>query len=466
MLFEGLMRVDVDGSPVEGIAQKVEIDSSGKLYRFSLRESRWSNGSPLTAHDFAYSWKMSLTPDFFSPLSYLFYPIKNAREIKEGKLSPSTLGVKVVDDLTLEVELNHPTPYFLELCTHSSFSPICRLTDLQSPSWPKGQGDEYVCNGPFTLEKISKTNEVQLRKNLNYWDENNVHLGKVIISNTTDEKALSLFNEEKVDALLYPFCRPHVLNLPKSLEYHKLKGPVEMRYLYFNCSIYPFSHAKLRHAFSLALNRQALAPLFSASAVPYYSPFAPKFTQIDANAASEENPNLARRLFEEALQELGISREAIMHEKIYAVPSVERLLQLISKQLNTFLGLCLEPTIVSTSTFWSLMIKRKMPLFTYSWINRIQSTSYFLDCFSSAKNLLNHTSWENKEIACLIKEIEKTQCATQRNKLYAKAEKILHVEKPFIPLSKTPIRSVVHSHLSNLYFMDSQYFELRCCYKD
>jgi ABC-type oligopeptide transport system substrate-binding subunit len=466
MLFEGLMRVDANGSPIEGIAQKVEIDPSGKLYHFSLRESRWSNGSRLTAHDFAYSWKMSLTPDFFSPLSYLFYPIKNAREIKEGKLPPSMLGVKVIDDLTLEVELNHPTPYFLELCTHSSFSPICRLTDLQNPSWPKSQGNEYVCNGPFTLEKISKTDEMQLRKNPNYWDENNVHFSKVIISNTTDKKALSLFTEGKVDALLYPFCRPHVLNLPKNLEHQKVKGPIEIRYLYFNCSIYPFSHTKLRQSFSLALNRQALAPLFADNAVPYYAPFAPKFTQIDANAASEENPDLARRLFEDALQELGISRETIMHEKIYAVPSVERLVQSISKQLNILFGLSIEPIIVSTSTFWSLMIQRKMPLFSYSWINRIQSPSYFLDCFSSSKNILNHTAWANKEIICLIQEIENTQCTTQRNKLYAKAERLLYVEKPFIPLSKTPIYSVVHPYLNNLHLMDSQQFELRHCYKD
>jgi oligopeptide transport system substrate-binding protein len=322
-----------------------------------------------------------------------------------------------------------------------------------------------VCNGPFTLEKISKTNEVQLRKNPNYWDENNVHLGKVIISNTTDKKALSFFNEGKVDALLYPFCKPQALHPPKVPGSQKLQGAIEMRYLYFNCSIYPFSHVKLRQAFSLALHRKTLAPSFSDYAVPHYSPFAPKFTQIDANAVSEENPDLAKQLFKEAFQELGISIETIMNEKIYTILRAEGVAQLMSKQLNTLFGLNLQPTIVSSATLWSLMVKRKIPLFIYAWFNRIQSASYFLDCFSSSESNSNYTFWEHEKMTCLIKEIEKTHCSKQRNRLYAEAEKILHSEKPFIPLVSAPICSVAHSCLHGLHLMDSQQFELRHCYK-
>lgn len=465
MLFEGLMRVDSKGYPEKGLAQSVEIDPSGRHYHFVLRESQWSNGRSLTAHDFLYSWMMSLNPHFFSPLSYLFFPIKNARHIKEGKIQASMLGVKVIDDLTLEVELEYPTPYFLDLCAHSSFSPICRLTDTQNPSWPKGQGEEYVCNGPFTLEKVTKTNEVHLKKNPNYWDVEKVHLKRIIILNESEERASTLFREGKIDALLYPFCKSQALNPPKMSGSQKLEGAKEIRYFYFNCSHSPFSHTKLRQAFSFALNRKILAPSFAEDAVPHYSPFSPKFTQIHTDEASEENPLLAKSLFKEALEELGISKEELMNEKIYTIPRAKGLAEMISKQLNEIFGLHLSVVVMSDLSLRFLFMKGKISLFIYAWINRINSESYFLDCFSSSQNPLNHTLWEKESITNLIKVIERTYCVKKRSKLYAKAEEILHTEKPFIPLLSTPICSLIDRRLNSLYVMDTQQFELRCSYK-
>ena len=145
MLFEGLTRIGPDGTPQNALARKIEVSESELRYRFYLRKSRWSNGMPLTAHDFAHAWRMSSV----SPLSYLFYPIKNALAVKECLLPQTALGIRAVDTLTLEVELEHPTPYFLELCAHSSFSPVCRIIDLENPSWPSAKGKGYVCNGPF-----------------------------------------------------------------------------------------------------------------------------------------------------------------------------------------------------------------------------------------------------------------------------------------------------------------------------
>ena len=123
-LFEGLIGEDASGNLVPGVAEKWEISADGKTYTFHLRDAKWSDGSPLTAHDFVYGWQRAVDPATGSHYSFLLYPIKNAKKIAEGELKDATqLGVKATDDHTLVAELEGPTPYFLGLLTHATAYP-------------------------------------------------------------------------------------------------------------------------------------------------------------------------------------------------------------------------------------------------------------------------------------------------------------------------------------------------------
>ena len=464
MLFEGLTKIGQDGTPEMALAKKIEISNSGLAYRFHLKKSYWSNKTPVTAYDFAYSWETSLKPDFSSPLSYLFYPIENAQLVKEGKLPTSKLGIKAIDNFTLEVKLQYPTPYFLELCAHSAFSPICKSIDINNPSWPKSLGKSYVCNGPFIIDRIN-SNETILKKNPLFWKEKRVKLEKVTISNMSEKESQQLFQNKKIDALLFPFCKNKVLKSVDCLNVKKMKCTSEVRYLSFNCLTFPFSNKKIRNAFSLVLQRKLLASSFSEEAMEHYSPYAPQFTQLDLNLSDEENCVLAKKLFFEALDELKISPKTLNNEKIYATKYSKGIEKLIVEQLNNAFNLSMNSVLVNSSNLFSLIRERKINIYIYSWINRIQDPSYFLSSFSSPKNVINFPIWNNKHINILNKLIQKTTDLDMRKTLHYQAEKILYQEKPVIPLFSAPIYSQSLSNIHNIYVGYSQEFDVSYCYK-
>ncbi len=466
MLFEGLTKIGKDGVPEKALAEKIEISKTGLVYRFHLRKSYWSNKTPLTAHDFAYSWETSLRPDFLSPLSYLFYPIKNAKLVKEGKLPSSKLGIKAIDDLTLEIELQYPTPNFLELCAHSAFSPVCKSLDISNSSWPKSLGESYICNGPFVMDMISRK-EVILKKNFIFWEKNQIKLEKIIIiSNLTKNELPELFQNKKLDAVLFPFCKHRLF---ESIDYQKSqhkKSITEVRYLGFNCLEFPFTNRKMRQAFSLAIQRESLALRFSNQAAPHYAAYSPEFSQLRLDLENEENYALARKLFFEALNELKLGPEIFNNEAVYATSFSNGIEKIIAKQINDVFGINLTPVVVNSQQFFLMLRKRKLNLYIYSWINRIQDPSYFLDTFSSEVNIINYSNWNSEHINDLSQLIRETACLETRKKFHYQAEKILHQEKPVVPLLSTSIGSQIQPNVHDIFISDSLAFDVRYCYKE
>lgn len=123
--FEGLTRINADGEPEEGMASKIETSKDGKTYTFTIRDGvKWSNGDPVTAQDFEYAWKWALDPNNESQYAYQLYYIKGAEAANTGKGSLDDVAVKAVNDKTLKVELNNPTPYFTELTAFYTYMPI------------------------------------------------------------------------------------------------------------------------------------------------------------------------------------------------------------------------------------------------------------------------------------------------------------------------------------------------------
>ena len=159
MLFEGLTRVNSQEKAELALADSVEISIDLKTYTFHLRSSVWSNGDPLTASDFIYAWKKTLSPNFPSDTAFQLYVIKNAKAAKEGKASLDAVGIKAVDEHTLMVELENPTPYFLELAAFPAFFPVNRTLDEKNPSWAQN-ASTFVGNGPFQLSEWEHTDRM------------------------------------------------------------------------------------------------------------------------------------------------------------------------------------------------------------------------------------------------------------------------------------------------------------------
>lgn len=460
MLFEGLMCIGPDGTPEYAIAKDVKISSCQRHYRFTLRKSYWSNQMPLTAHDFAHSWRMSLKPDFHSPHSYLFHPIKNAQAVKKGELPPSNLGITVVDDYTLDVELEHPTVFFLELCTHSSFSPICTKIDNENPSWPNGVGKNYICNGPFHLQQVIDK-KTTLMKNPFYWKQKEISLEKVTIDETTEEHAREKFNREECDALLFPFSKSQAFDALENEIANKFLGPTEVRYLSFNCQQYPFSNPKLRNCLSLAIDRKQLAPLFSRDAKPHFSPFSPELSQLNICKSDEENLALARKMLNEMYENRELSFKDLEKVKIYSSQRGKEISKEITRQLNERLSLNLSTIIIDGAKLFSLINQGKIQMYIYSWLNRIQDPSYFFQTFSSEKNLINRQFWTNERIQRIIEKTKTAACVNDRRKYFLEGEEILKREKPLVPLVSAPICSLVHKKTEGVIVTPSYLFDIR-----
>ena len=204
LLFEGLMRVGSDGKPACALAKTYEISADKRLYTFHLRESFWTNGDPVTAFDFEYAWKKILSPDFSTTFAYLFYPIKNAKNAKEGSVLLADVGVKALNESTLEVELENPAPYFLELVALTLYAPVNHQIDKIHPNWSDQEGRGYVCNGPFQLKKRSTARGYELIKNPFYWDKGRVSLDQVLMTQNDNYTALQMFKNDEIDWLGRP----------------------------------------------------------------------------------------------------------------------------------------------------------------------------------------------------------------------------------------------------------------------
>lgn len=175
-LFEGLMIEDATGRMIPGVAESYEMSEDGLTYAFKLRESAtWSNGDPVTAGDFVYSWQRTTNPEFASPYAW-FIELMNvvgAKEVVAGELPPTELGAKAIDDHTLEVKLTTPTPCFIKTLSHTTTYPQHQKTiEAHGDKWT--EPGNLVGNGAFTLTSRQPGVELVMEKNPEYWDAENV----------------------------------------------------------------------------------------------------------------------------------------------------------------------------------------------------------------------------------------------------------------------------------------------------
>lgn len=204
--MEGLYRLDEKTQPTPGIATEHKVSDDALTWTFTLREDAvWSNGDPVTAHDFVYAWQRAVNPEVGSEYGpYMMSGvIKNATEVSKGELPVEELGVKADGDYTLVVELENPTPYFETLTTFGTFLPLNqKFVEEQGDQFAIGS-DNLVANGPYTIENWDSTgNSWDLVKNADYWDAETVAMDKLTFQVVKDpQTALRLYEEGTVDRI-------------------------------------------------------------------------------------------------------------------------------------------------------------------------------------------------------------------------------------------------------------------------
>ncbi len=200
--MEGLVKLDKDGKIAPGVAGKWEKSEDGKTWTFNLRkDAKWSNGDPVTAKDFEYSWKRTLAPDTASTYGFIMYDIVGAKDYNLGKTDNADgVGIKAVDDYTLEVQLVRPVHYFDSLMFFKSFLPQNQKAVEEFGSEYGTAADKVVYNGPFTLTDWKIEDIYTMSKNPNYWDAGSVKIDKVNTKIVKDPNAsLNLYETGDID---------------------------------------------------------------------------------------------------------------------------------------------------------------------------------------------------------------------------------------------------------------------------
>lgn len=267
-LFEGLVTKNpYTLEPEPGVAQSWDISEDGLTYTFHLRDNaKWSNGDPVTAEDFRWSWQRAISPVLGSEYSYMYYPIENAEAYNLGEQPDfSKVGVKVLDEYTIQVKLHSPTPYFLQLLDHYSMFPVHRATveKFGSPTdrltqWAR-EGN-IVTNGAFVLTEWQVNSHLRVEKSPLYWDADEVELNAIVFYPTEN-----LVTEERMfrDGQLH---RTEEIPLEKIHTYRNEQpeithiAPWIGSYFYMiNTTREPLTDVRVRKALAMAVDRELIA---------------------------------------------------------------------------------------------------------------------------------------------------------------------------------------------------------------
>lgn len=321
-VFESFYRLGKNGKPTAGLAKTGTVSKDGKTWTFKIRDSKWSNGDPIVAQDFVYSWRRSLNPKTASPYAYLFSGVKNADAIIAGKKSPNALGISAPDKKTVVVKLNRPIAYFRVLMAYPLFGP-------QNEKVVKKYGNRYatkaqyqVYSGPFKIKGWNGTNDTwSFVKNNDYWDKKSVKLNKihyqVVKSNNT---GYQMYQQGKLD--LTPLSSEQVKNLKSNNDFTQYPYSL-VRFLLYNfkdknaVNRKALNNKNIRLALSLSIDRDIVTKKVLGNGSTLPTGFVandlasnPK-TGIDfakeqsVNNTVDYNSALAKKYWKKGLQEIG-----------------------------------------------------------------------------------------------------------------------------------------------------------------
>lgn len=442
-LLEGLVAKDpVSLEPVPATAAHWQVSADGKVYTFMIRPSaRWSNGDPVTAEDFVWSWRRALLPALGNAYSYMFFPIVNAEAFANGELKDfSKVGVKALDSHTLQVALNHPTPYFLQLLDHYSTFPLHRATiekfgdiDDRGTRWTRA--GNFVGNGPFILKQWDLNKVVIVEKNPQYWDADTVKLTGIHFYPTEN-----IITEER----LYRAGQLHRTNdIPtEKIAQYRQEQPQHLRitpylgtYFYrINTRLEHLQDPRVRKALAMTIDRQALVEhITKAGQIPAYVLTPPDTLGYTAHSDLRYDPTQARVLLAEAGYPGGQGFPKT--EILYNTHEQHRKIAVAIQQMwNKELGINISLHNQDWKVFLDSEATGNFQITRASWIGDYVDPNSFLDMWIKEGGN-NRTGWHDPEFDRLVLQVAPAAATPeQRYQAFYQAEKILMEAMPIIPI--------------------------------
>ena len=440
LLYEGLTKVADDASIAYGVAKEIQISDDKLTYTFYLRDCSWSNGQPVTAHDFEYSWKTMLSPNFACPNAHLLYPIKNSENAKKGLIPPSEIAVKALSSKTLEVKLEKPTPYFLKLVSFCVFYPVNHKIVKNNPKWCEHLNEDFVSNGPFKLVKWRHENEIVFEKNEMYWNKDEVSLPGLQISLVKDENtALEMFMRKELDILGGQYTSISIDDPSSLIKSNHLNAymSAKTQFCAFNVNKPPFNNIHIRHALSLSVDRESLVKTVGIMGEIPAVNFVPPALKEGKNKAfiKSFDPIKAKEELQTGMKELGMSeREFAQFTMIYPRNKLgSQIAQALQDQWRKNLGIQVQIESMDHNLYLSHLGSKNFDLCQSYWVAQYDDQMNILDRFKKRVSTKNYPGWENPKY---IKLLDDSFLVTDdaRNQILEEAEKIIMQDMPIAPL--------------------------------
>lgn len=468
-LFEGLVNYDpVDLHAIPGVAESWTTSADGLSWTFNLRpNAKWSNGNPVTAADFIFSYQRILSPNFGAEYASMLHGVRGAKDFNTGKLKDfSQVGFKALDAHTLVVELNHPIPYFLQLICHHSWLPVHPPTILKYGAidqmrTPWTRPGALIGNGAFTLQTWEVARQITVQKNPQYWDAANVSLNAVEFHAITD-----LFAEERAfrggELHLTGTVPPYkvVQLLSRNDPTLRIDPYLSVSFIRINTNVKnnpevnrALADTRVRRALGMVINRQKIAEkVLRAGESPARNLTPPGTGGFVAEVGWAEDIAAAQKLLAEAGYPAGKGFPPLEY-LLNASEGSQLAAQAYQEMWRQALGIEVELRSLDWKVYLNALHTGDYQLARSAWSGDYNDPNTFLEMFITG-NELNQTEWSDAEFDRLIASAATESSPPQRFALFQKAEQRLIDGAPIIPIvfnkNKFLIRPEVQGWYPNL----------------
>jgi oligopeptide transport system substrate-binding protein len=464
--LEGLIRLNQQGEAVigSGLAETMTVSEDGTVYTFVLRDATWDDGSAITASDVLFSWQRVVNPETAAQYAYQMYPIKNAQAISKGEMGLEELGLKVIDEKTLEVTLERPTPYFLSLLGFVTYYPVQEAKVLEYGDAFATAPEYMVSSGPFKVETWMQEQELDLVKNETYWDAETVKLDRIKGDMLVDlNTPINLYETGELDTIGVP---SEYLDKYRDSDDFISMPMATTWYMQYNCQDAFFSNVKIRKAFSMALNRSAFVDNVLANGSVVAGAYVPNgipgkdggdFTEqtgISLKDAGTEGPAAieeANRLLDEGLSEIGRSRADLAAHVTYLTGEsdvAKKFGQAFQQMWKQALGIDVPIEAVSFAIRLDKYNSKEYTISLAGWGADYNDPMTFLDTMITDGGN-NNAFWSSAEYDALIEKATVTQGDERMDAMIA-AARILDEEMPIAPIYYRARNVIEKSYVKDL----------------
>ena len=453
-LYEGLVAEGADGSHIPGAAASWEIDDGGTVYTFHLRpDGKWSNGDPVTASDFVFALRRGMTPTTASPYAFLMYPVKNGRNVTAGELTPNDLGVRAVDDLTLEITLEQPTPYFLGQLTHYFAYPLHQGAMAEGGTRWTRPGN-LVSNGPYVLDAWTPQSHISLRRNPHFHDAENVAIDRVRFVPTEDASAeLKRYRADELDLTSTVPLESYqwaVKNFPNELRRSPALG---VYYYALNTRLPKFSDARVRQALALAIHRDVITEKITrAGETPAFGWVPPGTLGYGQPVRVEwaETATAARvAKAKQLMMAAGYGPDKPLSvELLYNTSEGHKKIAIAIAAMWKSLGVKVTLRNEEWKVYLASRNQGKFEVSRAGWIGDYNDPYTFLEILRSDAGLINGTGYANPAYDSFLDQSAKELDPAKRVGRMRDAERILLADLPVIPIYFYVSRALVKPYIS------------------